>query len=220
MSIPKNNARSFNQWTQQEIEKVFKLTRHQTHQTLQNWLTMTLPPEFTFPVWQVELLAAKRQEAIELIDSWSEQELLLRYVSFILEFAHFNQPTYQPFAQRALKAKVNGIWLSGIVDFMVASGKYEPEAPYFLLHEYKRAKLGHESDPVGQLLATMLAAQTLNNNAKPIYGTYLIGRNWYFVVLDKQDYAISLPFDSTKDELQDILRIMNNLNILIGRFLQ
>jgi hypothetical protein len=207
--------KSFNQWTQQEMEKFFGLTRHSTHPTLQHWLTITLPPAYAIPSWQTELLAAKQREAIELIDSWSEQELLLRYISFILEFAHFSHERYQPFAQRPLKAEIHAIWLSGMVDFMVASGKYEPEAPYFLLHEYKRSRFGYDQDPVGQLLATMVAAQVLNTNEQPIYGAYIIGRLWYFVILEQRDYAISLPYDSTRDELYDILRILKGINILI-----
>lgn len=210
-----HKVKSFNQWTQQEMEKSFGLTRHRTHATLQHWLTITLPPEFASPSWQTELLSSKQIEAIDLIDSWSEQELLLRYISFILEFAHFSQAYYQPFAQRPLKAEVNAIWLSGVVDFMVASGKYEPEAPYFLLHEYKRSRFGYDQDPVGQLLATMVAAQALNNNGHPVYGAYVIGRHWYFVILEQKDYAISLPYDSTRDELYDILRILQGVNILI-----
>lgn len=68
---------------------------------------------------------------------------------------------------------------------------------------------------IGQLLATMVAAQALNNNAQPVYGAYVIGRHWYFVIVEQQDYAISLPYDSTRDELYDILRILKGINILI-----
>jgi hypothetical protein len=54
---------------------------------------------------------------------------------------------------------------------MLASGSYEPESPYFFIHEYKRMKQS-EADPLGQLLIAMIAARTINADEKPIYGCH------------------------------------------------
>jgi hypothetical protein len=55
----------------------------------------------------------------------------------------------------------------------------------------------------------MLAVQALNNNANPIYGCYVLARNWYFVVLNGKKYSVSQPYIST---LQDgILQIFKML---------
>jgi hypothetical protein len=62
----------------------------------------------------------------------------------------------------------------------------------------------------------MLAAQAINQDDQPVYGVYVIGRLWYFVALLGREYAISLPYDSTKDELWEIMRLMKGLNILIA----
>jgi hypothetical protein len=62
----------------------------------------------------------------------------------------------------------------------------------------------------------MLAAQAINQDQQPIYGVYVIGRLWYFAILHGREYAISLPFDSTKAELWDIMRLMKGLNLLIA----
>lgn len=50
---------------------------------------------------------------------------------------------------------------------------------------------------VGQLLIAMVAAQYLNEDNLPIYGIYVNGRNWFLVVLDGQNYAVSNPFMAT-----------------------
>ena len=79
------------------------------------------------------------------------------------------------FSERTLKAMVKGIQddkeieLSGIVDWMIARGRATPRTPYFFIHEYKQEESGTKSNR-GQLLATMLAAQELNDDGKPIYG--------------------------------------------------
>ncbi len=217
--MTKIKTKSFEKWTQQELMKTFNLNKLNQLPVLEAWLTLTLPPELALTPAEREFLTKKQFEAIEFIETWSEQELIIRYIAHILEFAHLSQRDYQPFAQRQLKAKVGDYYLSGMVDLMIASGHFEPESPYFCFHEYKRTHTGHDSDPVGQLLATMLAAQAINqdiNQLQPIYGVYVIGRLWYFAVLLKSEYAISLPFDSTKAELWDIMRLLAGLNVLFA----
>jgi len=69
-------------------------------------------------------------------------------------------------------------------------------------------------DPAGQLLAAMLVAYEHNLavpelKEKPVYGAYVIGRLWYFVVLKAKEYDISLAYDAThEDQLLDIFRIL------------
>ncbi len=209
-------AKSFEKWTQQELVKTFHLVKLTTHPALEHWLTLTLPTEMNLTDYERTFLERKRHDAIDLIETWSEQELIIRYIAHMLELAQLSQTNYQPFAERTLKATVDNYKLSGLVDLMIASGHYEPESPYFCFHEYKRTHSGQGTDPVGQLLATMLAAQAINQDQQPIYGVYVIGRLWHFAILHGRDYAISLPFDSTKAELWDIMRLMKGLNLLIA----
>lgn len=64
----------------------------------------------------------------------------------------------------------------------------------------------------------MLATQQLNPKDKPIYGAYVIGRNWFFVILDGTDYCISNNFSAThEDELQAIFGALLNLKIIIEK---
>jgi hypothetical protein len=61
----------------------------------------------------------------------------------------------------------------------------------------------------------MLVGQHQNiaaGNDFPVYGCYVIGRNWFFVILEGNKYTQSKPFVSTEynDALQ-ILRILFQL---------
>jgi hypothetical protein len=49
----------------------------------------------------------------------------------------------------------------------------------------------------------------LNQNTKPVYGCYIRGRLWSFVVLDGKTYCISQKYDSSKKE--DLLQIISIL---------
>jgi hypothetical protein len=108
--------------------------------------------------------------------------------------------------------------LSGTVDFFVATGRRYPKHPYFFIHEFKKE---HDSsgDPFGQLLVTMVAAQKLNNDGKPVYGCYVMGRLWFFVVLEGQDYAASLAYDATKDEIKEIFVFLKKMKQIIAELI-
>ncbi len=90
-----------------------------------------------------------------------------------------------------------------------------PQQPYFFLQEFKKGK-GEKSDPEAQMLMAMLIAQHKNNGNKPIYGGYLVGRNWYFTTLIGTNYCISRQFDATiQSELFQIAYILRHLKTMI-----
>jgi hypothetical protein len=74
-----------------------------------------------------------------------------------------------------------------------------PEVPYFHFQEYKR-QTDPNGDPIGQLLEAMLIAQALNQSNKPVYGCYVIGKLWNFMVLQEKTYCISESYDCTKPD--------------------
>jgi hypothetical protein len=79
------------------------------------------------------------------------------------------------------------------------------------LNEYKKGT-DPNGDPKGQALIAMLAAQELNNNQLPIYGCYVIGRDWYFMVLEDKKYSISQDYSCVTEEVFEIYKILKNLN--------
>jgi hypothetical protein len=129
---------------------------------------------------------------------------------------NFYQSSYRPFLERELSVEyAEGKRLWGIVDFLVASGRQAPKQPFFFLHEYKK-ELDSSNDPLGQLLAEMVAAQTANARTQPVYGAYIIGRHWYFVLLDGKVYAESLAYDATKEaEIMQITAVLRRTKEII-----
>lgn len=81
---------------------------------------------------------------------------------------------------------------------------------FFFLHEYKK-KRGSADDPLAQVLVEMLAASTLNADGKPIYGCYIVGRNWFFIVLEGRNYAVSDTFVATQDDIFQIVAILKTI---------
>jgi hypothetical protein len=61
----------------------------------------------------------------------------------------------------------------------------------------------------------MLVAQQLNNNDSPIYGCYVIGRDWYFMVLENTQYSISRDYSCVTQEVFEIYKILKNLSVRI-----
>jgi hypothetical protein len=94
--------------------------------------------------------------------------------------------------------------------------------PFFCLNEYKR-QTDPDGEPQGQALIAMLVAQKLNENENrndlPIYGSYIIGRNWYFMALVGKEYAISKDFSCVDDEMFDIFRILKSLRVQIEKII-
>jgi hypothetical protein len=86
------------------------------------------------------------------------------------------------------------------------------------LNEYK-AQRKVVTDPQGQLLIAMLAAQAKNNGLNlPIYGLYNIGQFCFFVLLADKEYTTSKAFDATdKDHLKQIINALQYVKAHIER---
>ncbi|MCI5150888.1 MAG: hypothetical protein D3916_16145, partial [Candidatus Electrothrix sp. MAN1_4] len=185
--------KSFSKWTIAEVEETFDLTQCKDCELLTRWLdkteTASLTPE------EEHLLTEFRAKLVDHIWDWNEWELKGKFIFPLLAAVNFDQEKYQSFIEREISVEIEDDMLSGMVDFFVANGRRYPKHPYFFIHEFKKE---HDAsgDPLGQLLITMVAAQKLNNDGKPVYGCYVMGRLWFFVVLDGQDYATSLALDS------------------------
>jgi hypothetical protein len=162
----------------------------------------------------------------ELIDSavtqiayWTKQELALKHISPIINSVKYLGSEYNTFANRNFGYDFGNLKLAGAMDYLISGGQKEPTVPYFCLHEYKKEQ-NFEGDPLGQLLAEMLVAQALNRDAKTgfetIYGYYIVGRNWFWVILKDKEYAVSRAYDSTRiGDLSDIYLILVKIKYII-----
>ena len=207
--------KSFRNWTRQDLADKFGLDIKDSCKNLDNWLKVE--SEFT-EVENKELLRLQAKLK-ENVDIWNEQELIIKFIALIIDKVDYDSSAYKSFANRRLKGKIDGEEISGEVDFMIASGKFEPKEPYFCLHEYKKEK-GIDNDPLGQLIIAMMTAQEINQNQHPIYGAYVMGRNWFFLTLEGRKYCISEEYVATRDDLFKIYGILKNLKEIISSLSQ
>jgi hypothetical protein len=201
---------TFSQWSLQELEKTFHLRRHRTHAALTEWL------EFDAEISPAEQarLQSIRELVLDEAAYWSEEELKFKLIAPLIEMADFRNGI-KFFAGRVLSAEVDGYELRGIVDGILAAGHYEPEIPYFCLHEFKPEEPTRRNDPAAQVLSAMLAAQARNEREGPVYGAYVLGRLWFFLVLEDHDFAISEDYSSARDQIVDVLRALKSLKQLV-----
>jgi hypothetical protein len=164
---------------------------------------------------------------VRKVEAWNEDELKFFFLSNIITLVDFSKPkVYSSFTQRTVATKrpdIQGkdVDLRGRIEFFVALGEQIPRHPFFFLHEYKPLNKTTPSDPLGQLLIAMLATQTLNQIEHPLYGAYVRGSSWQFVVLENNQYAVSKSFDALEeDELFKIFSILKRCKSYIEHWLE
>jgi hypothetical protein len=146
--------------------------------------------------------------------SFTEDELKMKFIGPLLNKIHFRSNTVKDWYQRPLKTKIKGVEIGGITDFMLATGVKEPQKPYFFIQEFKRTK--SETDAEDQLIAEMLVAIEKNKN-NSMRGAYIVGKIWTFLILEKinngdYNYYISEGYDCTIiDELKLIYIMLQSI---------
>lgn len=206
---------TFGEWTKQKLWVAFGLKRTYQSDELDKWLASAIE----LSDFEQESLRFLRSRLIKFADIWNEIELRENFIGPVIGLANFDSEDCRSFAGQKISGMVGDYELSGTPDGMVATGFFEPELPYFCLHEYK--KEDNADDPAAQALAAMLVAQQLNkaalqngqsNYANPVvYGAYVSGRNWFFMTLKGDTYTISNEFVATRDDLFVILQILKGL---------
>jgi hypothetical protein len=161
------------------------------------------------------IIEALREDLEVDVVSHNEEELKVHFITPILNLVKLGKRNvYKLFAQRNIAAQVTnkkGVTdkLGGRVEVMVAMGTQNPRHPYFFVHEYKPLNKSTPSDPLGQLVAAMIVAQVTNADEKPIYGLYVMGGSWRFVVLEGKKFGESKPYEATdEDDLKLIVQAL------------
>lgn len=205
--------KEFSKWSIDEVEEYFQVMPVDELAYLTDWLAAEIA---IAPEEDAQLLALG-EKLRQHVHDWNEEELKLKFLGFVMGLVNYDQKQYQAFFDRPLAVQINHERLAGVVDCIIATGRRVPKRPLFCLHEYKPEK--HSSnDPMGQTVVAMIAAQKLNNDAKPVYGAYVVGRLWYFVVLHQAVYAVSLAQDATKEnDLRQIFRLLQYVKQMIDR---
>ena len=208
-------VKSFERWEFEELQITFGLKRLKSMPILEQWLANET--EFTAVEKQeLERLRNKLQDNAEV---WNEDELKFFFLSHLIDLVGYESAHYKAFTQRKLSATIGNIELTGVVDYMIATGIQNPRQPFFFIHEYKQERK-READPLGQVLSEMLAAQAKNEYRYPIFGSYVVGRFWFFVVLAENQYSVSLAYDSTQDDIFKIVSILRKVKDYIEEYLK
>ncbi|TAE73528.1 MAG: hypothetical protein EAZ85_06880 [Bacteroidetes bacterium] len=210
----------FEKWETDEVEQTFGIESIKIMPLMQNWLQFQQP----LTLKEEERAEELRLFIEEFASSWNEEDMKVFFIVPVLQIVNFYAyKKYRTFMEATIEASLtdaqnNLCTLRGRVEMVVATGKQRPQIPFFFLNEYK-AQRKVVTDPQGQLLIAMLAAQAKNNGKNlPIYGLYNIGQFWFFVILSGKEYTTSKAFDATdKDDLKQIINALQYVKAHIDR---
>ena len=205
---------NFKEWNLDKIEEAFGLK--------QVWQSEILDELINHPYQLDEMernFVTKLQRHFSFGgDDWNEVELENKFISPMIVLSEIADEKCSYFLERELSTTIDEYELLGKVDGMIATGFRSPKKPYFCLNEYKR-DTDPDGDPKGQALIAMLVAQRLNDNQAPIFGCFVIGRIWQFMILEGNQYTISRDFSCVDNEVFDIFRILKGLRFQIEKYL-
>jgi hypothetical protein len=164
--------------------------------------------ETTLDAFESHQFERKFSKAQNSIEWWHEEDLKMKFISFILDLAYLEDDSenFISYFEKTISATVENNFLKVKTDFMLAKGVMDkPKKPYFHFQEYKKLK-DPTGDPVAQLVEAFLIAQELNKNNKPIYGCTVTGKYWDFFIMDGKTYCVSKSYDCT--EREDLMKII------------
>jgi hypothetical protein len=201
---------SFSNISFAELTKIVNLEKVRNAQKFASWFDA----DYTVSQLDAEFLEQLIDEHYLILPSYSEEDLKMKYLAPLLNKIKFASKKINDFYHASLKATVNGVEFNGFADYMVAIGFKEPEKPYFFIQEFK-PNLGAK-DVEDQLFAELLSGIAINET-NIMRGAYIIGQNWRFVIMEKDEnnnYTayISEQFDSLK--IVDLKQIYKNLQIV------
>jgi hypothetical protein len=201
--------KSFEKWKTQEVEDTFGIHLNKNMAELNDWLKAN----YSISTFNQELLLSVQNQLVDFVDYYNESDISLFFIGSVLNVVKFMNEEYRAYTQLKMNALANDIQgnnvsLNGRVELAVAKGKQIASTPFFFMNEYKQENSKGPSDAKGQLLISMYAAQVLNKDEFPIYGCYIKGRNWFFVILKGKEYAVSSAYDATQSEIFNIYSIL------------
>lgn len=210
--------KSFETWLVQDLKTNFGIVRDDSLMELTDWLQA----DYAISE-ETKNYILKLQKRIYLrIEMLSEADIKVYLIHHLIELINFWAEEYRGFYEYTLstqKINVKGIEipLKGRVEMLVAKGEQIAENPFFFFNEYKPQIPSSKNDPQGQLLSTMIAAQVLNNDNSPIYGCYVIGKLWQFVVLKGNKYAVSNSYNAMNQDIMKIYSLLMDIKCYIHK---
>jgi hypothetical protein len=206
---------TFREWDLDQLEQAFGLKQIWESPLLNQWENFSIE----INEFETQTLQKLQKSLIRGGRAWNEAELENKFISPMIMTADIDDEQIGYFLERPLNGIIGEFELSGIVDGVIATGIRNPQVPYFCFHEYKRS-LENQGTPDAQVLAAMLVAREKNDNQLPIYGLFVVGLEWHFLVLDQQEYCISKSYNADDEEIFVIFKMLKALKQLIKSRLQ
>ncbi|MCP4344821.1 MAG: hypothetical protein GY795_04755 [Desulfobacterales bacterium] len=211
MSEPNVVSFNFKECTLLKLEKNFGLKEVLESQVLQDWLA----GESDISEFERQTLINLRKKLKLNVHDWNETELAHYFIGPLLTLVDYTTDRFNLFAERFFSGVVDGIEMKGRPDGIIATGLREPEKPFFCFQEYKKEQYP-EGDPAAQTLGAMLVAQEINEHKHPVYGCFVRGRDWFFMVLHGKHYCIAEPYIATRNnDIFNIYKILSKLKQMI-----
>jgi hypothetical protein len=205
------------EWTVGLLTKTFSLSKVlENYFLLDDWLAV----ENKLNAQEKTELERIRLPLLKNFNSWNEETLKMKFIALLLDLVNYDEiGNFQTLFDAEIKGVVDGVELKCIADFTVAQTIEDLiESPCFYFHEYKRKK-NRADDPIAQVLIPSLIAQEINDNATPIYGCYVIGEMWYFMLVNGREYAIDKGLNALKsDELEKIYLILKKVKTKLKNY--
>ena len=165
-----NKEKTFRECKLGWLERTFGLDQVDTLPSFESWIST-----------KVEISDFEKQSLLHLqenltfnVRDWYEKELDSFFIGPVMSLVNFSSKKSNLYSERIIEGVVDNWRLYGKPDSFLASGRREPEIPFFAFQEYKKMT-DPDGDPAGQALSAMLVGQVLNENGLPMYGCHVIG---------------------------------------------
>ena len=203
---------NFKDWTLTKLDKAFGLQQIWDCELLEKW--QSLSQNVVISEFDEQIPLKLQNPLIKGGRAWNEAELESKFITPLIIQSDIDDGEIGYFLERHLKGGVGEYELTGIVDGMIATGFREPDIPFFCMHEYKKS-IENAGMPDAQALVAMLVAREINENKKPIYGMYIVGLMWNFMLLNGNDYCISRGYNAEVEDVFDIFKMLKALKNII-----
>jgi hypothetical protein len=200
---------SFSKANDKTLKNIVSIKKHLKGNRFDSWLESKIEIDSETERF-LQLLIERNSD---FIDDFNEEDLKANLIIPLLNYVDFWSRDLQirPFYGESLFYENRDFILNGNPDFFVSKGLFSPERPIFFIQEFKRSE--DFSNPRPQLLAEMVAGLEISEVLE-IKGAYIIGEDWYFVILEKfgeknYNYYVSDGIHSKKiEDLKTIFKAL------------
>jgi hypothetical protein len=192
--------KSFDKWTEEEVQIVFGLEKIENLSLLDDWLSS----QYVLPNHKQIIIESLCYRLQKHFAYWTQNELIMYFIAPFLSLVDYWGYYYQTFNQVFIQHKVQGINMHGQVATLLSHYNKQMDVRHFFILHYQTVAT-RKYDGLGQLLAAMLTAQAINKHNYTLMGCCVVGNNWQFVVLLGSQYAVSPVYIATNPN--DILCI-------------